>query len=123
MDDCGRIIGVNTQASLVVITSPSSGVTRVPHAAGIYWSSHIEELAKLLRNNAISFRSEDDPCLPADAIRRPVEKESTPQEAEQARHRAEEEMERVRREAEQARRKAEEEMKEHARRQSKRAAR
>ena len=30
LDDCSRAVGVNTQASLVVITSPSSGVTRVP---------------------------------------------------------------------------------------------
>ena len=30
LDDCSRAVGVNTQASLVVISSPSSGVTRVP---------------------------------------------------------------------------------------------
>ncbi len=117
LDDCGRIIGVNTQASLVVITSPSSGVTRVPHAAGIYWSSHIEELAKILRDNAISFQSEYEPCLSADAVRRSVEKERTPQDAEQARRQAEEEIERTRRGAEQARRQAEEEM-ERARREA-----
>ena len=28
LDDCGRVIGVNTQASLVVIASPSDGITR-----------------------------------------------------------------------------------------------
>ena len=65
LDDCGRVIGVNTQASLVVIASPSDGVTRVPHAAGIYWSSHIEELVKLLQNHNISYQSENNPCLPA----------------------------------------------------------
>ncbi len=108
LDDCGRIIGVNTQASLVVITSPSSGVTRVPHAAGIYWSSHIEELAKILRDNAISFQSEYEPCLSADAVRRSVEKERPPQDAEQVRRQAEEEMERARREAEQTRSQVEE---------------
>ena len=110
LDDCGRIIGVNTQASLVVIASSSSGVTRVPHAAGIYWSSHIEELAKFLRDNAISFLSEDEPCLPADSTRRSVEEERTPQDAEQTRRQVEEEMERARRDAEQTRRQVEEEM-------------
>ena len=84
LDDCGRVIGVNTQASLVVIASPSDGITRVPHAAGIYWSSHIEELAKLLRENAISFQSEDDACLPADSTGRSAEVERARREAEQA---------------------------------------
>ena len=68
LDDCGRVIGVNTQAPLVVIASSAEGVTRVPHAAGIYWSSHVEELAKLLRDNTISFQSRDDVCSPADGI-------------------------------------------------------
>ena len=84
LDDCGRVIGVNTQASLVVIASPSDGVTRVPHAAGIYWSSHIEELAKLLRENAISFQSEDDACLPADSTGRSAEAEQAKTQAEDA---------------------------------------
>ncbi len=84
LDDCGRVIGVNTQASLVVIASPSDGVTRVPHAAGIYWSSHIEELAKLLRENAISFQSEDDACLPADSTGHSAEAEQAKTQAEDA---------------------------------------
>ena len=88
MDDCGRVIGVNTQASLVVIASPSDGVTRVPHAAGIYWSSHIEELAKLLRENAISFQSDDDECSAADSTGRSTEVERTRLEADQTKSQA-----------------------------------
>lgn len=65
LDDCSRAIGVNTQASLVVISSPSSGPTRVPHAAGIYWSSHIEELATLLDDHGIAFQAERDDCVAA----------------------------------------------------------
>ncbi|MYC12280.1 MAG: FHA domain-containing protein [Gemmatimonadetes bacterium] len=84
LDDCGRVIGVNTQASLVVIAGPSDGVTRVHHAAGIYWSSHIEELAKLLRDNAISFQSEDDACLTADSTGRSAEAERTKTQADDA---------------------------------------
>ena len=87
-NDCGRVIGVNTQASLVVIASPSDGITRVPHAAGIYWSSHIEDLAKLLRENAISFQSEDDACLAADGVGRSEEMEKARQEAERAKRQA-----------------------------------
>ncbi len=64
LDDCGNVIGVNTLASLVVINSPSLGLTRVPHAAGIYWSSHIVELAQILRNDSIPFQSQDTDCAP-----------------------------------------------------------
>ena len=68
LDDCGNVIGVNTLASLVVINSPSLGLTRVPHAAGIYWSSHVEELARVLRNEAIPFQSQDTGCAPIGKI-------------------------------------------------------
>ena len=113
-DDCGRVIGVNTQASLVVITSPSDGVTRVPHAAGIYWSSHIEELVRLLRDNAIPFQPpESDPCLPSDNAGRAEEAlqeaEAAKRQAEEAKQQAEEanrEMERAQQKAEEAKRRA-----------------
>ena len=68
LDDCGNVIGVNTLASLVVIDSPSLGLTRVPHTAGIYWSSHIEELARILRNESIPFQSQDTDCAPIGKI-------------------------------------------------------
>ena len=88
LDDCSRAVGVNTQASLVVISSPSSGVTRVPHAAGIYWSSHIGELANLLGDHGIAFQSESDDCVAAGGGSGEVEKAR--REAEQARVQAEE---------------------------------
>ena len=66
LDGCGRVIGVNTQASLVPIESLSEGVTRVPHNAGIFWSSHSEELARLARDNGIAIQVETQACLPAD---------------------------------------------------------
>ena len=62
LDDCGNVIGVNTQASLIAIESPSGGYTRVPHAAGIYWSSHIEETVRFLRDNNIAFQDDDSVC-------------------------------------------------------------
>ena len=60
----------------------------MPHAAGIYWSSHIEELVKLLHDNAIAFQSEDDECLPADGVGRSEEIEQARQETERAKRQA-----------------------------------
>ena len=84
LDDCGKVIGVNTQASLVVIDSPLEGVTRVPHAAGIYWSSHIEESAGILRNNAIVFHHDSAVCLSAAGGISPEELEDTMEKAGEA---------------------------------------
>ena len=130
LDDCSRVVGVNTQASLVVILSPSSGVTRVPHAAGIYWSSHIEELANLLDDRGIAFQSASDDCVAAGGAgssggkgssggmgssggteKAQREAEKAQREAEKAQSEAEKaqsEAEKARREAEQARERAEE---------------
>ena len=68
LDDCGNVIGVNTLASLVVIDSPLLGITRVPHTSGIYWSSHIKELAQILRNESIPFQSQNTDCTPIGKI-------------------------------------------------------
>ena len=101
LDDCSRAIGVNTQASLVVISSPSSGPTRVPHAAGIYWSSHIEELTTLLDDYGIAFQADSDDCV---AVGGGTGGSGSSGAAEKARREAE----KARREAEKARREAEE---------------
>ena len=105
LDDCSRAVGVNTQASLVVITSPSSGVTRVPHAAGIYWSSHIEELADLLDDHGIAFQSESDDCV---AVGGSTGSSGGAEKAQREAEKAQQEAEKARREAEQARVQAEE---------------
>ena len=104
LDDCSRAVGVNTQASLVVITSPSSGVTRVPHAAGIYWSSHIEELADLLDDHGIAFQSESDDCV---AVGGSTGSSGGAEKAQREAEKAQQEAEKARREAEQARVQAE----------------
>ena len=54
LDDCGRVIGVNTQ-------SFAGGVER----QGLFFASHIEELTKLLQTHNIAFQSETRVCLPA----------------------------------------------------------
>lgn len=61
LDHCGRVVGVNTQASMVAIEA-AGGVTRVPHAAGIYWASHVKETMKMLRRGAVPFRQDDAVC-------------------------------------------------------------
>ena len=110
LDDCSRAVGVNTQASLVVIVSPSSGVTRVPHAAGIYWSSHIEKLANLLDDHGIAFQSESDDCVAAGGTGSSDGKGSSggTEKAQREAEKAQSEAEKARREAERARVQAEE---------------
>ena len=106
LDDCGRVIGVNTQASLIVVESPSEGgLTRVPHAEGIYWSSHIEELVKLLRDHRIPFQPpENSPCLPAAGVGDSQKSEEALQKADQAGNRADQ----AEKKAEEAKRQADE---------------
>ena len=58
VDRCGRAIGVNTQAPLV---SLAPGV-RVTRASGVYWSSHIAELAAQLDLLGVPYQSATDPC-------------------------------------------------------------
>ena len=84
LDDCGNVIGVNTQASLVVIESPLDGVTRVPHAAGIYWSSHIEEMAKILSDESIAFQHDTNVCIATGLDGIPEELEETLEKAGEA---------------------------------------
>ncbi len=105
LDDCSRAVGVNTQASLVVIISPSSGVTRVPHAAGIYWSSHIEELINLLDGHGIAFLSESDDCVAAGGTGSSGGTDSSggTEKAQREAEKAQREAEKARREAEKAR--------------------
>ena len=84
VDNCGRVIGVNTAGSSEV--------------ESICLASHIEELARLLQVHNIPFQSENNPCLPADGAEKAL------QEAEEAKRQAEE----AKRQADEANRKLEE---------------
>ena len=57
---------------------------------GIYWSSHIEELARLLQTHNIAFRSETHACLPATGAGSTEEMQKALRGAERARIQAEE---------------------------------
>ena len=122
LDDCGRVVGVNTQ-----------GLQGGSEVGGAYFASHIEELVKLLRDNGIPFQPpENSPCLPAAGVGDSQKTEEALQKADQAESRAEQarekadeakrqadearqEIEETRREAEEAKRQAEEASQETAR--------
>jgi hypothetical protein len=55
-DTCGRVIGVNTQASLVSVTLPDGRRARVPEATGIFWSSQITVLMQQAQRLNVSLR-------------------------------------------------------------------
>ena len=67
-DNCGRVIGVNTQRPHIMVIEPSpSGPqpNRIPNNSGINWSSHIAEAIALLRANGIDFSADESPCVSA----------------------------------------------------------
>ena len=86
LDDCGRVVGVNT-----------AGATGGAGEQAGFFASDIEELVKLLDAHRILYQSENKPCLPAVGA-------GGSEEAENARRKAEE----AKRKAEEAKRKAEE---------------
>lgn len=57
-DDCGRVVAVNTQAELVA----SSSGDRIPSASGIFWSSHITELMRVLDAKGIKYTKRTSSC-------------------------------------------------------------
>lgn len=65
LDDCGHVIGVNTQADLELIVTPDGRLERVPRAADMYWSSRIKEAVRLLRDEGIEFQHDDTVCTAA----------------------------------------------------------
>ncbi len=68
-DNCGRVIGVNTQRPHILVIEPGpSGPrpNRVPNNSGINWASHINESINLLRAKGIQFTEDASPCVSAD---------------------------------------------------------
>ena len=57
-DDCGRVIGVNTQRPHVITVSG-----RVLNNSGINWASHIKETIGLLSDKGIQFTTDATPCV------------------------------------------------------------
>lgn len=96
VDRCGRAVGVNTQAPLVRL-APDLQVMR---ASGVYWSSHIAELAVQLDLLGVVYQSATDRCEGPPAttagasreeladLRREIEEQQRRAEAEDAYERA-----------------------------------
>ena len=104
LDDCDRVVGVNTQGAA--------------EEEDAFYASHIEELVRLLQDRNIPFQSENNPCLsnigPGDSGRAEEalqEAAEAKRQAEEAKQRAEDanrEMERAQQKAEEAKHRAEE---------------
>ena len=66
LDDCGRVIGVNTWASLLTVEDAQGEIRRVPLGSGIFWSSDIVETVRMLNQLSLPFQTEDSECIAAD---------------------------------------------------------
>lgn len=65
-DDCGRVIGVNTQGSGSRVARDSAGnVIDVMAGTGIFFSSHAGEVNRFLSRNGITGRTVSDVCSTA----------------------------------------------------------
>jgi Trypsin-like peptidase domain/FHA domain len=66
-DECGRVIGINVEKSLVqaVVVGDDGNPTteRVPLGEGIAWSIQADELVNLLRSSGIEAQVESEPCV------------------------------------------------------------
>ncbi|MEE8371327.1 MAG: trypsin-like peptidase domain-containing protein, partial [Sphingomonadales bacterium] len=63
-DECGRVIGVNTGASLITVVLPDGKRRRVPLATGIFWSSQITVLMENMRKNNVNIQPISSVCSP-----------------------------------------------------------
>lgn len=65
LDECGRVIGVNTGGSAVTVRTIDGKERRVPAASGVSWASAIHELRNELDRRGVPYRLERAQCLPA----------------------------------------------------------
>lgn len=67
LDECGRVIGVNTAGQAATVRTADGSPRLVPAASGLYWASAIEELRRELDGLAIRYRLDRTPCVPTTA--------------------------------------------------------
>ncbi|MFA0809527.1 trypsin-like peptidase domain-containing protein [Microbulbifer epialgicus] len=63
LDNCGRVIGVNTEAPLTPVMVSGGGVQRIPEVAGVYWSSYIGVLLEELMIQGLEFKLSEKSCI------------------------------------------------------------
>lgn len=71
VDECSRVIGVNTQISLkgkAFIDTKDKTIQIRAQAPGVYFASHIKELTEQLDNRGIVHNISSDVCLPTEEV-------------------------------------------------------
>ena len=63
LDECGRVIGINTANTAISIIGADGSQQTVPAASGLFWASSIGELTAVLRQRSISFIDDSEPCV------------------------------------------------------------
>lgn len=66
LDECGRVIGINTSAPAVEVTDADGNLQTVPVASGLFWASSVQELAAALDEQSIRYVSDPSECLGGD---------------------------------------------------------
>lgn len=67
LDECGRVIGINTSAPAVEVTDADGNLQTVPVASGLFWASSVQELAAALDEQSIRYISDSLECLDSDS--------------------------------------------------------
>ena len=67
LDECGRVIGVNTLGSAAVVADADGELQSVPTASGLFWASSIRELAAALDERSIRYISDSTECADTDS--------------------------------------------------------
>ena len=66
LDTCGRVIGVNTAGGRTIGLTVEGA--QIKERTGIFWASHIAELAEKLDSAGIAYESDDEPCQSTAAV-------------------------------------------------------
>ena len=72
LDECGRVIGINTSGAAVRVKSVDGGTQVLSAASGIYWASAVGELTHELRRLGIAYQAESTPCTESSKVVSPV---------------------------------------------------
>ena len=67
LDECGRVIGINTSAPAVEVADADGNLQTVPVASGLFWASSVQELTAALDEQSIHYVSDSSECLEADS--------------------------------------------------------
>ena len=72
LDECGRVIGVNTSGAVVSVQSADGSTQVLSTPSGINWASSVHELAQELRRLGIDFQANSTPCHDSNKLLSPT---------------------------------------------------